>query len=408
MGELTIEADGLGKRYRVGEGIEGYDTLRDALGRAFRRPAPAGGEGRDVWVLRDVSFGVDRGEVLGVVGANGAGKTTLLKLVSRITQPTAGSVRTRGRVGSILDIGTGFHPELTGAENIRVGAAVLGMPRRRIREQFDEIVEFADVGAFLDTPLKRYSSGMRLRLAFAVAAYLDPEILAVDEVLAVGDVEFQRRCLRRMSELNDEGRTVLFVSHDHGAVARLCSRAIWLEDGRVRADGPAADVVAEYVRSAVGDGGMVALEPRTGAPAAVRQVALRDAAGAAASALRRDRELVVRLAIECSEAVPGLDPAVYVVDERGVRVIDEAWLDQPEPPVIAAGRTEIELRVPGLLAPGPYTIGIWLGAGGATFQEQNVISFEVMPAAGDRTDDRPRLIQPPVRWSAAPGGDSEG
>lgn len=248
----VITADGLGKRYRLGEQQAAYGTLRESLSRAGRRMT--GRERRheteEIWALKDVSFEVQQGEVLGVVGKNGAGKSTLLKVLTRITAPTAGKVEIRGRVGSLLEVGTGFHPELTGRENIYLNGAILGMKRREIDERFDAIVDFSGVEKFMDTPVKRYSSGMYVRLAFAVAAHLEPEILLVDEVLAVGDAEFQRRCLGRMEELGSSGRTVIFVSHQLPAVAQLCDRAIHIAGGRVVGDGPPAEVIANYLHQA--------------------------------------------------------------------------------------------------------------------------------------------------------------
>lgn len=233
-----------------------YGTFREELVRWASWPARAfsGERNRreDFWALRDVSFDVQPSEVIGIIGRNGAGKSTLLKVLSRITKPTGGRVRLRGRVGSLLEVGTGFHPELSGRENIFLSGAVLGMKRAEIRRKFDEMVAFAEVERFLDTPVKRYSSGMYMRLAFAVAAHLEPEILLVDEVLAVGDVAFQRKCLGKMGEVARGGRTILFVSHNMTAVSNLCERTIWLADGRVRTIGPTKQVLSEYLSSATG------------------------------------------------------------------------------------------------------------------------------------------------------------
>ncbi len=252
MAETVIRAEGLSKRYRRHR-VSSYRTLRDTLADTLRHPwrlfDRRGADREWFWALRDVSFEVRAGEVLGIVGRNGAGKTTLLKILSRITRPTAGSVRVRGRVGSLLEIGTGFHPELTGRENIYLSGVLLGMKRQEIAARFDRIVEFSGVGSFLETPLKHFSAGMQTRLAFAVAAHLEPEILLVDEVLAVGDLEFQQRCLGKMSEVAQGGRTVLFVSHHMNQIRHLCSRCLWLENGRLRADGAAQEVVAAYETS---------------------------------------------------------------------------------------------------------------------------------------------------------------
>jgi lipopolysaccharide transport system ATP-binding protein len=260
--DLVIRAEGLGKKYLIGHEAERerYVALRDVLARGAKslwrktadmargRALVAGDSVEEFWALKDVSFEVKRGEVLGVIGRNGAGKTTLLKILSRITEPSEGRVTIRGRVASLLEVGTGFHPELTGRENIYLNGAILGMSRAEIRKNFDAIVAFAEVEKFLDTPVKRYSSGMYVRLAFAVAAHLEPEILVVDEALAVGDAEFQKKCLGKMDEVSRrEGRTVLFVSHNMGVVTTLCPSVIWLDDGSIRERGAARAVIAEYL-----------------------------------------------------------------------------------------------------------------------------------------------------------------
>jgi lipopolysaccharide transport system ATP-binding protein len=262
MSEVAVRADGLGKRYRVGR-RERYETLRDtvagagsALFRAMRRPRaarrlPASLESEDdlLWALEDVSFEIFRGDVVGIVGRNGAGKSTLLRVLSRITEPTAGQVEIHGRVGSLLEVGTGFHPELTGRENVFLNGAILGMRRAEIRRKFDEIVAFAEVERFIDTPVKRYSTGMYMRLAFAVAAHLEPEILIVDEVLAVGDAQFQKKCLGKMGAVARQGRTVLFVSHQMNQIRRLCERCLWLDRGHLRGCGAVHDVLGLYEAS---------------------------------------------------------------------------------------------------------------------------------------------------------------
>ncbi|MGD0409381.1 MAG: ABC transporter ATP-binding protein [Candidatus Limnocylindrales bacterium] len=255
MAEIAIAASGLAKKYRIGVRRDPYGRLSESLWNAltypFRRRT---GEDRadDFWALRDVSFEVPRGSVVGVIGRNGAGKSTLLKIMSRITEPTLGRAELHGRVGSLLEVGTGFHQELTGRDNIFLSGAILGMKRAEILRKFDEIVDFADIGQFLDTPVKRYSSGMKVRLGFAVAAFLEPEILFIDEVLAVGDAEFQKKCLGKMSEIGQGGRTVIFVSHSMPAILRLCDRAILLDHGRVVVDGPTHEAVRRYLESGPG------------------------------------------------------------------------------------------------------------------------------------------------------------
>lgn len=253
MSEIAIRAASLSKRYRIGS-RENYHTLRDAFSNRFRAmfgsretQSPNGNQRDTIWALRDVSFELRRGDVLGVIGANGAGKSTLLKILSRITEPSEGSVEIDGRIGSLLEVGTGFHPELTGRENIYLNGAILGMKRTEIEKYFDEIVAFAGVERFVDTPVKHYSSGMYMRLAFAVAAHLQTEILMVDEVLAVGDAGFQLKCLNKMSEVSESGRTILFVSHNMEAVTKLCTRGLLLDRGRVARLGTPQECIEEYL-----------------------------------------------------------------------------------------------------------------------------------------------------------------
>jgi len=248
-----IELENISKRYQLGR--IGSTSIRDSLERGWQRlrgPGPNGRSARgDFWALRDLSFTVERGEMVGLIGENGAGKSTLLKILSRITEPTRGEAMLRGRPASLLEVGTGFHPDLSGRENIFLNGAILGMRRSEIREKFDEIVAFSEVEQFIDTPVKRYSSGMYVRLAFAVAAHLEPDILLVDEVLAVGDTAFQKKCLGKMDRVSKAGRTVLLVSHNLVSIQSLCRRALWIHGGRLRADGPATEVVASYLDHAV-------------------------------------------------------------------------------------------------------------------------------------------------------------
>ena len=250
MDEVVIRVEHLAKRYQLGERAK-YRTIRDALSNLFARPAKTSASGakatsNEFWALNDVSFDVHQGEVLGIIGRNGAGKSTLLKILSRITEPTRGKIEITGRVGSLLEVGTGFHAELTGRENIYLNGAILGMSQREIARKFDEIIAFSETEKFLDTPVKYYSSGMYMRLAFAVAANLEPDILIVDEVLAVGDAQFQNKCLGKMREISRGGRTVLFVSHNLGAIRQLCSSALYLERGRVAFAGSTADALRVY------------------------------------------------------------------------------------------------------------------------------------------------------------------
>jgi lipopolysaccharide transport system ATP-binding protein len=251
MSDIAVRVENLGKRYKIGKRQAGYRTLRESVMDWVRTPfgfLSGASDDEHIWALREVSFEVRHGDVVGIIGRNGAGKSTLLKILSRITRPTTGYARLNGRVGSLLEVGTGFHPELTGRENIFLNGVILGMKRREIGRKFDEIVSFAEVEKFIDTPVKHYSSGMYLRLAFAVAAHLEPEILVVDEVLAVGDAAFQKKCLGKMQAVSCEGRTVLFVSHQMNAVRTLCSRCIHLSDGKIVGDGDTEKVIANYLR----------------------------------------------------------------------------------------------------------------------------------------------------------------
>src|SRR5688572_3024387 len=257
MSDTAIRVQGLGKQYHIGQAARaGYDTLRESIMswvpmRRARRDRRV--DDRTIWALKDVNFEVRRGEVVGIIGRNGAGKSTLLKILSRITEPTTGSVDLFGRVGSLLEVGTGFHPELSGRENIFLNGAILGMQRMEITRKFDEIVDFAEVEQFMDMPVKHYSSGMYLRLAFAVAAHLEPEILLVDEVLAVGDAAFQKKCLGKIGEVAGAGRTVLFVSHNMAAITSLCTRVVYLDKGLFSADGSANEIVQLYLTRSAGN-----------------------------------------------------------------------------------------------------------------------------------------------------------
>jgi homopolymeric O-antigen transport system ATP-binding protein len=298
--EIAIRAEGISKRYRIGatQGIGRYRSLREDISE-FASPRKRQRERaqRDFWALNDISFEIHAGETVGIIGRNGAGKSTMLKILARITPPTAGRGETHGRVGSLLEVGTGFHPELTGRENIMLAGAIMGMSRAEVQKRFDNIVEFADLAKFLETPVKRYSTGMYMRLAFSVAAHLEPEILLVDEVLAVGDASFQKKCLGRMEELSGTGRTVLFVSHSMPSVLRLCPRVMLLDGGHVAADGNGSQVAEEYM----GRGGGAAEREWFDADTAPGD--------------ERIRLMAVRVVNERSEPVPELDIREPVIVE---------------------------------------------------------------------------------------------
>lgn len=401
-----VEIERLGKRYRLGEDFARYLTLRETLANRLRRRGPARGAS-ELWALRDVSLALDDGEVLGVVGRNGAGKSTLLKLVARITEPTSGLVRTRGRVGALLEVGTGFHPELTGRENVFLNGAILGLSKREIIRRFDEIVEFAGVERFLDTPLKRYSTGMNLRLAFAVAAHVEPPIVVVDEVLAVGDAEFQQKCLGKMSELRSAGRTVMFVSHNLGAISQLCSRAIWLDRGAVEADGEPAAVVEEYLAAGLPTGASIEFAPRGQGTVELVSVTVTDETGAPLGMPRRDEPFALRVRFVSHERLPHLNLAIYLLDRHGVHVLDHSWSEagRPTPARGAAGEYEASLTVPPVLAAGEYVAGVWIGTSigdeGDTFVHQDVLAFRLWPRPDDRQEspERQRIVHTDVEWS---------
>ncbi|MEY2878512.1 MAG: hypothetical protein RLZZ15_892 [Verrucomicrobiota bacterium] len=363
MSTPIIEVRHVAKRYQLG-GI-GLTSLRSEFERwwgAARGRAPVADAG-EFWALRDVSFDVQRGEVVGIIGRNGAGKSTLLKILSEITEPTSGEIRLRGQVASLLEVGTGFHPELSGRENIYLNGATLGMRRAEITRKFDEIVAFAEVEKFLDTPVKRYSSGMYVRLAFAVAAHLEPEILIIDEVLAVGDHAFQQKCLGKMQDVaRTEGRTVLFVSHNMAAVSRLCHRAVHLAGGGVAAVGPAAEVVSAYLAKATEARGAW-----TRPADAIRRgkvtfsaARVRDAAGVAIGVVPHSDGFAVEL--ECQEhatTAPWL-LRVSIYDAHGHELLAAEDTAAAAARGVQPGRTVRARCVfpPGLLKPGTYTVGV--------------------------------------------------
>ncbi len=368
----AVHVDRVGKQYLLGE-REQYLALRDVIANATSRVIRRSRTDRDdaprsQWALDDVSLTVAPGEVVGLVGRNGAGKSTLLKLISSITRPTRGSITVRGRVGTLLEVGSGFHPELTGAENIYLNGAILGMRRHEIRASYDEIVEFSGVAAHLDTPVKRYSTGMYMRLAFAVAAHLDTEVLLVDEVLAVGDAEFQRKCVGRMRELSQtKGRAVLFVSHNDASIRQLCPRSVWLKNGLVHMDGGSDEVLTNYLDEQFKESLLstwldLDAASRTGSGEA-RFVQARidvDDRPDARTASPGDR-LTVRLRIEASEPVQCGNVAFYLSTLGGTKVVSAGSGPADDVIELGAGVWEIEITIDALnLNPGRYTGSLWL------------------------------------------------
>jgi ABC-2 type transport system ATP-binding protein/lipopolysaccharide transport system ATP-binding protein len=394
MTERAIEVDRVSKRYRLGRRTAHYETLRGALSSLASRSRQRGRP--EFWALSEISVAVDHGESVALIGRNGAGKTTLLKILARISEPTLGVSRTRGRVGSLLEVGTGFHPELTGRDNVFLNGAILGMSRRDIARRFDEIVAFAGVDDFLDTPLKRYSAGMQLRLAFSVAAHLEPDIVLVDEVLAVGDAEFQQKCLARMADLRREGRTVVFVSHDLGAVRRLCPRSVWLDAGEIRVDGPTHDVVARYLAENAQRGPAVRPPNRPGQAVEVEWVGVTDDHGTPGEP-RCDEPFVVRAQMGLHEPVPDLDVAIYLINGEGVRVINEAWHETVGDDALGQSLTRLEASVvvPPVLAPGEYVVGLWVASAEQCFFFEEVLSFRLRERADDLqvSIDKDRVVR---------------
>jgi ABC-type polysaccharide/polyol phosphate transport system ATPase subunit len=376
MSNPIITVDKLGKQFQLGQLQQRHNTLRDALVDGITAPfrrlrrngaTPDHDQQQILWALRDISFEVQAGEAIGIIGRNGAGKSTLLKILSRITEPTEGIAYVHGRVGSLLEVGTGFHPELTGRENIYLNGAILGMHRTEITRKFDEIVAFAEIEKFLDTPVKRYSSGMYVRLAFAVAAHLEPEVLVVDEVLAVGDLTFQKKCLGKMEDVAKGGRTVLFVSHNMNAVQRLCSSSIMLERGRLVMQGSTPDVVTRYLSSSAG-----AITPASWID--LSAMGRRGTGRARFDSIwyGSDSEtlefqpytngpLDVALIIESDEARDVNTIAVTLYDEYGTKLVNADTLVLGQDMHLEAGRNLVRLRINQLhLNPGIYVLGLWV------------------------------------------------
>jgi lipopolysaccharide transport system ATP-binding protein len=364
----AISISGIGKRYMIGAAQQRADTLRDAItnmaSAPFRRLRHAGsstGHVSHMWALRDVSFDVEAGQVIGIIGRNGAGKSTLLKVLTRITEPTTGRAVIHGRVGSLLEVGTGFHQELSGRENIYLNGAILGMTRTEIGRKFDDIVEFSEIAEFLDTPVKRYSTGMYVRLAFAVAAHLDPEILLVDEVLSVGDVAFQRKCLGQMGEIAGSGRTVFLVSHNMGAVRGLCTRVVEIEGGHPVADGPADEIVNQYIAKQLQASGSVLDLPRPlgkGDELLVTAVRVLDEVGKTVGPFHSSRPITIEIDVDVARANAAYQVGFDLLSSGGL--VLRTWHTDGPPddwPQVAVGRNTLRSVIPaGMLNEGSYAV----------------------------------------------------
>jgi lipopolysaccharide transport system ATP-binding protein len=384
MSDFVIRAEGLSKLYKIGPVRRRHDTLRDHLVRSVKSlwsrngshsaqvspRAPITGRPGTIWALKDLSFGVEQGEVVGFIGGNGAGKSTLLKILSRITEPTSGSAEIRGRVGALLEVGTGFHPELTGRENVYLNGAILGMKKAEINRKFDEIVAFAETEKFIDTPVKHYSSGMYVRLAFAVAAHMESEILIVDEVLAVGDVAFQKKCLGKMGDIAKQGRTILFVSHNMAAVQGLCSRACLLSAGQIVAEGLPTEVVRRYFAT-TSQASPLSLEERqdrqgTGDIRFVKVCIVDDGGAPIATALcGQDIGIVVSYRARDHRPVSQVDIHITFYTSLGQFMFNCTSQGSGSPFDVLPASGEVVCHIPELpLAPGRYVFNLFLTAGG--------------------------------------------
>jgi lipopolysaccharide transport system ATP-binding protein len=380
MGESVIRVEDLGKKYRIGGPREAYGTLRDVLGSTMRAPlrtlSARRARQQEFWALRGVSFEVGHGDVLGVIGRNGAGKSTLLKILSKVTHPTTGRAEVHGRVGSLLEVGTGFHPELTGRENIYLNGAVLGMRRSEIQARFDEIVAFAEVEQFLDVPVKRYSSGMYMRLAFAVAAHLEPEVLIVDEVLAVGDANFQKKCLGKMRTVAREGRTVIFVSHNMAAVRTLCSSAIVLERGEIVREGSTGDCIAFYSERNAQHRGISWARP----PELERRPLTIIGVEATLRGEQPDMTLELEVGLESTAPHRPAYIAVDISDPSGTVIMQalpevEGFVHDDRP----RHHLDLTIELPPLI-PGQYLLSVWVGSHNTETLDEvsEIIAFDIL------------------------------
>jgi lipopolysaccharide transport system ATP-binding protein len=407
----SVTVEHLSKSYKLGA-LRQETQLRDQLVRLLRQPFRRRAPTQILWALRDVSFTVQEGEVVGIIGRNGAGKSTLLKVLSKITHPTSGRVRARGRVAALLEVGAGFHEELTGRENIFLNGSVMGMKKKEVDAKLEAIVEFSGLARFLDTPIKRYSSGMRSRLGFAVAAHLDPDVLIVDEVLAVGDAAFQKKCVRAMQDLRSGGRTVLFVSHNMAAVENLCSRGIWISDGSVRLDGPTHAVIEAYMATFASAGAganeFAAVEGRRGSgEIRYTRVEYLSEHGELQPVIRAGKRIVFRLHYRANETIERATFAFNISTELGTLVTEfSTWLHGLDLPQIPAGTGYVDLEVDALnLLPGRYQLSLWINAGGnprAADSLENALQLDVeeTPIYGSSRliDNRYGSVFFPQRW----------
>jgi lipopolysaccharide transport system ATP-binding protein len=419
MMQLAIKTENIGKRYRIGGLRPEHASLRDFVGGALAAPlrklrGNSSQEQQTIWALRNFNLEIAEGELVGVIGHNGAGKSTLLKILSRVVKPTTGRARVCGRVGSLLEVGTGFHQDLTGRENIFLSGAILGMHRAEIERKFDEIVAFSELEQFLETPLKWYSSGMYVRLAFAVAAHLDPEILMMDEVLAVGDAAFQQKCLDKMREIRQQGRTILFVSHDMAAITRLCKRAVLIEHGQITADGESHEVVKNYLSSSWKTGALrewTNQDAPGDAVARLHCVRVRTEAGETVAAVDIRKPFGLEVVYDVIEAGQALAPVIELYNEEGTQLFSthdtgSDWHRRPR----ACQRYTSTVWIPGnLLAEGTVVAHVSImshfPATVLHAHAPNAVAFQVIDsqagdsARGDYVGPMPGVVRPLLRWT---------
>ena len=390
---VVIRVENLSKRYVIGRNRRGDETFGEVLMTALSAPLryfthghTAAAKEEEFWALQDISFEIHKSEIVGIIGRNGAGKSTLLKMLSRITEPTTGRIEIRGRVASLLEVGTGFHSELTGRENVYLNGAILGMSRSEIDRKFDEIISFAEVENFIDTPVKHYSSGMGVRLAFAVAAHLEPDILLIDEVLAVGDVQFQNKCLGKMEDVAGLGRTVLFVSHNLAAVQRLCSRAILLDCHRIKYIGSVDSAISKYLADESSLAGAVSLIGALSKHIAIKSVTINEQEFAHAVEIRPRSEVLIRMVLTISNTIKKAK-AVVSITKDGKKVIK--LHDNPQPKDMSPGQQDVRCSLPAFfLSPGQYGVGVLLFSHETKLSawSSNVGSFVILPEPDDDYD----------------------
>lgn len=419
MSNMAIRVTGISKQYTIGLAKQRHNTLRDEITEGFCSLFHSNGRrsADKIWALKDISFEVKKGEVLGIIGRNGAGKSTLLKILSRITEPTEGRVEIQGRVGSLLEVGTGFHGELTGRENVYLNGAILGMKKAEIDSKFDAIVGFAEVEKFIDTPVKRYSSGMYVRLAFAVAAHLEPEILIIDEVLAVGDLNFQNKCLGKMGDVAREGRTVLFVSHNMGAVANLCTTGMWIHRGQVALTGDVKSVLSSYVKSHTVSRTTDTdhLRRQGTAEARITKTRLLDSRGESCTTFSMGDTIVLEFDVEFYRSFPSVNLTLEINrTEMGMRVLhlqnDDCGFAIQQ---ISQGHRQFRVEIPDcLLYPASYDIMLCVWTPGATIDYvESVASFSMVQSdVTKRTHPlsmhKQAIYYTPSMWTELPAGSS--